>query len=325
MKCAVTGGYGFIGSNFVKYLYDNTDVDIVVIDKLTYAGSLKNISTKIQKSSRCCSVHADIATFDGSDPSSAVTTIIRNCDYVFHFAAESHVDNSISGPGVFVDTNVKGTFNLLEAARDNDVTFVHISTDEVYGDLDARDPGFREDMSLNPSSVYSATKAASDLLVKSYNTTYGMPYVITRCTNNYGPRQHVEKLLPKVITNALNDNPIPIYGDGLNVREWIHVDDHCSAIWSVKDQVVNTESVGNVWNIGSGVELANIELVKTILDIADKPHSLMHHVEDRKGHDYRYAMNSDAVRRLTDWKPKYDQENFIKGLEHTVEWYKANR
>ena len=317
MKCVVTGGYGFIGSNFVKYLYENTDDEIYIVDTMTYAASFSNIEKEIQESGRVHSIYVDIAKINCANDS--FYSKIEGCDVIYHFAAESHVDNSISGPGIFIDTNIKGTFNLLEVAKKHNIKFVHVSTDEVYGMLDTYDDPFTEKTNLDPSSVYSASKASSDLLVKAYNTTYGVDTVITRCTNNYGPRQHVEKLLPKVITNALTKKSIPVYGKGLNIREWIHVEDHCSGILAAS----TAKHKDNVFNIGSGVEITNIDLVKKVLDIIGESYTLIEYVEDRLGHDFRYAMNSDRLRKATDWKPKYDTENFVKGLELTVEWYRA--
>ena len=317
MKCAITGGYGFIGSNLVNYLYENTDDEIIIIDNLTYAADKRNISQEIQKSSRVNTLYNDIGKITDSD--TGLFQSLRDCDVIYHLAAESHVDNSITGPGVFVDTNVKGTFNLLEIARKYDIKFVHISTDEVYGALGTHDDPFTENTNLDPSSVYSASKASSDLLVKAYSTTYGVDTVITRCVNNYGPRQHVEKLLPKVITNALDCIDIPVYGQGLNIREWIHVEDHCAGILAASAASADNK----VFNIGSGVEMSNIELVKMVLDIIGESYTLIKYVEDRLGHDFRYAMNSDKLCKATGWKPTYDTENFIKGLELTVEWYRA--
>tara|TARA_R110000851_G_scaffold64829_1_gene147388 strand:+ start:7712 stop:8689 length:978 start_codon:yes stop_codon:yes gene_type:complete len=317
MKCAITGGYGFIGSNLVNYLYENTDDEIIIIDNFTYAADKQNISPEIQKSSRVNTLYNDIGKISDSDTD--LHKALKDCDVIYHLAAESHVDNSITGPGVFVDTNIRGTFNLLELARNYDIKFVHISTDEVYGALQAHDDPFTENTNLDPSSVYSASKASSDLLVKAYGTTYGVDTVITRCVNNYGPRQHVEKLLPKVITNTLRGKEIPVYGKGLNIREWIHVDDHCAGILAAS----TADAEDKVFNIGSGVEVSNIELVNMVLDIIGESAILIKYVEDRLGHDFRYAMNSDKLRNATGWKPTYDTENFINGLELTVKWYRA--
>lgn len=317
MKCVVTGGYGFIGSNFVKHLYENTDNEIYIVDTMTYAASFSNLEKEIQESDRVNSIYVDIAKIDCTNDS--FYSKIDGCEVIYHFAAESHVDNSISGPGIFIDTNIKGTFNLLEISKRHNIKFVHVSTDEVYGMLGMDDDPFTEDTNLDPSSVYSASKASSDLLVKAYNTTYDVDTVITRCTNNYGPRQHVEKLLPKVITNAFAGKPIPVYGEGLNIREWIHVEDHCTGILAAS----TAKHENKVFNIGSGVEITNIDLVKKILDIIGESYTLIEYVEDRLGHDFRYAMNSDKLREATNWNPKYDTENFIKGLELTVDWYRT--
>jgi|10_taG_2_1085330.scaffolds.fasta_scaffold00094_53 dTDP-glucose 4,6-dehydratase len=313
---AVTGGCGFIGSNFVHYLMEGTDSDVLVIDSMTYASNIDNIEDLlVATSGRCNHTSTDIRirknlehVFTGND-----------IDTIFHFAAESHVDNSIDGPEVFVDTNVKGTFNLLEMAKEHNCKFVHISTDEVYGDLQLDDPAFTENTPLDPSSVYSASKAASDMLVNSYNRTYGVHTITTRCVNNYGPRQHREKLVPKVISNALNDIPIPVYGLGENIREWIHVMDHCSGIYTAYTQ----GSSGETYNIGSGVEMTNIDLVKAILKKTGKPEDLIEFVTDRQGHDFRYAIDSTKIRNLG-WTPSYDTFNLFldEGLEETINWYK---
>tara|TARA_A100001201_G_C4091469_1_gene202249 strand:+ start:40 stop:1011 length:972 start_codon:yes stop_codon:yes gene_type:complete len=321
MSCViVTGGYGFIGSNFIKHLFDNTDDIIYNIDSLTYAADQKNIPEKIRESGRYNSIVADISQVNFIDPWNSFTTLLRKTKTIYHFAAESHVDNSITGPSIFVDTNVKGTFNLLEAAKKFDIEFVHVSTDEVYGTLGFFDDPFTEDTNIDPSSVYSASKAGSDLLVKAYSTTYGVKTTTTRCCNNYGPRQHVEKLLPKVITNALNDEKIPVYGKGENVREWIYVDDHCSGILAA--QKANKE-VHNVFNIGSDVEISNIDLVEKVLAITGKSSKLIEYVTDRPGHDLRYAMNSSKLRKASNWEPEFNYENFERGLEKTVEWYSS--
>ena len=241
----------------------------------------------------------------------------NNVSGIFHFAAESHVDNSISGPEKFIQANVVGTFNLLETLRHIEWSgrLLHVSTDEVYGALSEDGPSFTEYKILEPNNVYSATKASSDLLVRSYVKTYGIDAVTTRCCNNYGPRQHREKLLPKVISNAMNDSTIPVYGKGDNIREWIYVEDHCRAIWEVFKEGRTSE----VYNIGSGVEINNLDLVKNVLKEMGKPFSLIKFVQDRPGHDFRYSIDCRKFRGLV---PSFEFTGFDEGLKHTVEWYK---
>jgi dTDP-glucose 4,6-dehydratase len=315
MSYLVTGGCGFIGSNFAHYLLEATNEDVVVMDCMTYASDITNIEDLLVGSDRIKHVPVDIRVRNN------IGNVFETNDIsaIFHFAAESHVDNSIDGPEVFVDTNVKGTFNLLEAAKEYKCKFVHVSTDEVYGFLGLDDSPFTEKTSLDPSSVYSATKASSDMLVNSYNRTYGLHTVTTRCVNNYGPRQHREKLVPKVISNALNDEPIPVYGTGDNIREWIHVLDHCTGIYTAYTQ----GSPGETYNIGSGVEMNNIDLVKAIIKKTGSSEELIEFVTDRKGHDFRYAIDSSKLRKLG-WSPSYDSRDMFlnDGLEETINWYK---
>ena len=311
-KYIVTGGCGFIGSNFVRLLYENTDAGIVIIDKMTYAADIENIPDNMWD--RIELVTADLSSLFEFDHN----PFSEDVEAIFHFAAESHVDNSIVGPGVFVDANIKSTLNLLEIAKDHGIKFVHISTDEVYGALDHDDPSFIETQMLAPNNVYSATKVGAEMLVRAYNKTHHLETVVTRCCNNYGPRQHREKLLPKTISNALARKTIPVYGAGDNVREWIHVDDHCSAIW----HAANHGESGEVYNIGSGVEITNIEIVKQVLNITDRPESLIKFVEDRKGHDFRYSINFDKMKSIG-WTPKYGTMEMLlnHGLPETVDWY----
>jgi dTDP-glucose 4,6-dehydratase len=304
----VTGGCGFIGSNFIRYMLEKyPEYHIVNLDKLTYAGNLDNLRD-IEDSPRYTFVKGDICDKD------TVREIIPSCDIVINFAAESHVDRSITGPEPFVHTDVVGTFTLLEAARQHDTTFVQISTDEVYGSL--REGEFREDDPLKPNSPYSASKASADLLVRSYYVTYGLPVLITRSSNNFGPYQHPEKLIPKFTLNALQSKPLTIYGTGENVRDWIYVLDNCTGI----DTVVHRGSPGEVYNIGGENERTNLEITHKILEILDKPKTLMEFVEDRKGHDFRYALNTEKMRELG-WNP---QHNFEEALEKTVFWYRDN-
>jgi dTDP-glucose 4,6-dehydratase len=311
-KYIVTGGCGFIGSNFVRLLHENTDAEIVIIDKMTYAADINNIPDGMWD--RVELVTADLSSLFEFDHN----PFDGNVEAIFHFAAESHVDNSIVGPGVFVDANIKSTLNLLEIAKDQGIKFIHISTDEVYGALGKDDPSFIETQMLAPNNTYSATKTGAEMLVRAYNKTHHVETVVTRCCNNYGPRQHREKLLPKTISNALERKTIPVYGTGENVREWIHVDDHCSAIW----HAANHGESGEVYNIGSGVEITNIEIVKQVLDITDRPESLIKFVEDRKGHDFRYSINFDKMKSIG-WMPKYGTMEMLlnHGLPETVDWY----
>ena len=305
----VTGGCGFIGSNFVNMLTDTTDSNVIVLDNMTYAADENNINT-------CDRVR--VIKTDIGEQSSVLDDIFahNNVLGIFHFAAESHVDNSITGPKIFVDTNLVGTFNLLDTLRQRDWSgrFVHISTDEVYGALSEDGPSFLEGKLLEPNNVYSATKAGSDLLVRAYNKTYGLNVVTTRCCNNYGPRQDKEKLLPKVISNAINDVNIPIYGRGDQVREWIYVGDHCRAIW----EIFKLGESGEIYNIGSGMETTNLKLIKKVLSGLGKSYSLIKHVTDRLGHDFRYSIDN---RKFMDLVGDFEFTDFDEGLKRTVEWY----
>jgi len=307
-KILITGGCGFIGSNFIRYyLKRHDDVEIVNFDKLTYAGKKKNLSD-VEDDRRYSFVKGDVAVM------SQVKEVMEGIDSVVHFAAESHVDRSIIDPGIFIQTNITGTYNLLECARENGVRkLIHISTDEVYGSLGA-EGSFTENSPLLPNSPYSASKASSDLLVRSYCNTFGLPAVICRCSNNYGPYQFTEKLIPLTITNAMNDKLLPVYGDGLQSRDWIYVEDQCRAL----DAVLMSGRNGEIYNIGGNCEWANIDVVKLILDILNKPHSLIEHVKDRLGHDRRYALDSTKIKNELDWKPLVD---FQDGIERTVAWY----
>jgi dTDP-glucose 4,6-dehydratase len=314
MNIVVTGGLGFIGSHLIEVLLDKTDANIHCIDSETYAADL-NFKSKIELNERVFFYKADISKKNHIE---LISPHLNEIDYVIHLAAESHVDNSIHGPEVFVLTNVLGTFNMLEFARHKNVKrFVHVSTDEVYGSIDTLDQqAFRETTILDPSSVYSSTKASSDLIVKSYSKTYNLDICITRCCNNYGPRQNKEKLLPKLITNALANQPIPIYGEGINVREWIYVVDHCKAIISV----LNKGRAGEIYNIGSGCTVANIDLVKRVLNKLDKKEDLITFVEDRKGHDLKYEINLNKIKTEINWQSEVDF--FDKGLDLTIDYYK---
>jgi len=314
MRILVSGGAGFIGSAFVRLVIRTGAVaHLTNFDKLTYAGNLENL-TEIDRDPRYQFVRGDICDKEAVEQAFAEAAP----DAVVHFAAESHVDRSILSPEPVVETNVKGTFTLLEAARRHKIKrFVHVSTDEVYGSID--EP-FDADESypLKPSSPYSASKAGSDLLALSYFTTYKMPVLVTRASNNYGPYQFPEKLIPLMISNALEDKPLPIYGDGRQIRDWLFVDDHCRAILSV----LNKGRDGEVYNIGGSLALPNVEVVHKILAATGKPESLMKTVADRPGHDRRYALTSEKVERETGWAP---QMEFEQGLAETVAFYKDNR
>lgn len=310
MKILVTGGVGFIGSNFIEYLKNKyPDYEIINLDALTYAGSLENLK-EIQDRPGYTFIHGRI------EDEKLVDKLMLGIDVVVHFAAESHVDRSILEPKVFLTTNIIGTHTLLEAALRYKVKlFFQISTDEVYGALKlGTKKMFSEQSHLHPNSPYSASKTSAELLAQAYHTTYGLPLVISRCSNNYGPRQHPEKFIPTVILNALQDKPVPIYGDGLYVRDWIYVSDHCRAI----DIIIHKGSSGEVYNIGAGEQWANIDLAKKILKILNKPESLLTSVKDRPGHDRRYAIDSTKLQEKLGWKPEITLE---KGLTDTVQWY----
>jgi dTDP-glucose 4,6-dehydratase len=312
MKVVVTGGAGFIGSNFVHFIRKaRPDWKITVIDLLTYAGNLKNISTLLDKS------EIVFKKIDISDQN-AIDNLFQTekFDLVFNFAAESHVDRSIHSAGAFVRTNVLGTQILVDAARANKVKrFIQISTDEVYGSLGPTG-AFTETTPLDPTSPYAASKASGDLMALAAAKTHGMDLVVTRCTNNYGPYQFPEKLIPLFVTNALENKPLPLYGDGMNVRSWLHVDDHSRGILAVAEK----GRKGEVYNIGSGPdgELPNVEVTKAILKHLGKPETLVKRVEDRLAHDRRYAVDTSKIERELGWKPEI---SFAKGLAETIDWY----
>ena len=312
MKVLVTGGAGFIGSNFIKMLIDGDELHIVNLDTLTYAGNLENLST-VESSKAYTFYKADISDHE------EVCRIfeIERPEFVVNLAAESHVDRSILEPGIFVDTNIRGTMNLLEASKKYGIKrFLQVSTDEVYGSL-GKTGYFTEDTPLAPNSPYSAAKAGADLICRAYQKTFGMDIVITRCSNNYGPYQFPEKLIPLMIENARTDKELPVYGDGLNVRDWIHVDDHCRGLISV----LKNGRTGEIYNIGGKNERTNIDIVKTILEILEKDVSLIRYVKDRPGHDKRYAVNTDKINKELGWKPFVE---FSQGLKDTVQWYLDN-
>jgi len=318
----VTGGAGFIGSNFVLSTLEERDEPIVNLDKLTYAGSLRNLE-RLRGDPRHVFVQGDICDRE------LVRGLLKKYSprAIVHFAAESHVDRSISGPAPFVQTNVAGTFSLLEEARllSREIRFLHVSTDEVYGSLAPDDPAFTEETPYAPNSPYAASKAAADHLVRAYHHTYGLATVTTNCSNNYGPRQFPEKLIPLTISNALAGKPLPVYGDGRNVRDWLYVEDHCEAVRLVLER----GRVGETYNIGGGCEKQNIDVVKAICSLLDelKPRKEGRHAElislvkDRPGHDRRYAMDSSKIARELGWRPR---EDFASGLVKTVRWYLEN-
>jgi dTDP-glucose 4,6-dehydratase len=308
----VTGGCGFIGSNFIHYLLETDPaVEVVNLDSLTYAGNPANLAD-VANNPRYSFVKGDV-----TDPDAVRAALRRGVRAVLNFAAHTHVDRSIHDSAPFVRTNVLGTQVLLDAAREFNVPiYVQISTDEAYGSLGPAGK-FTEETPLAPNSPYAASKAAADLLVRSAHHTFGLPAVITRCSNNYGPYQFPEKLLPLFISNLLRDEPVPVYGDGLNVRDWIHVRDHCAAI----DRVWRDGRPGEVYNVGGGHELTNLELTHALLDVMGKPRSLIKYVKDRPGHDRRYAIDSSKIQRELGWRPVIP---FTRGLRDTVAWYKAN-
>jgi dTDP-glucose 4,6-dehydratase len=325
----VTGGAGFIGSAFVLQRLAEQRQTVIVIDKLTYAGNLESLAS-VEQDSRYRFVHGDIV--DGA----LVRRVLdeQRPQAVVHFAAESHVDRSILGPAEFIRTNIEGTFQLLEAVRGYwselpaeqqcAFRFLHVSTDEVYGSLAPTAPAFTEETPYAPNSPYSASKAASDHLVRAYHHTYGLPVLTTNCSNNYGPRQFPEKLIPLVILNALKGEPLPVYGDGQNVRDWLYVEDHCNGIRTVLDRGIP----GQTYNIGGRQEMSNLDLVQQLCAILDdlrpadrRYESLITFVKDRPGHDRRYAMDIAKIERELGWQPR---ETFVSGLRKTVEWYLSN-
>ena len=306
MRFLVTGGAGFIGCNFVRLLVNKyPDDEIVVLDKLTYAGRRENL---VEVQDQITFIHGDICSADDVEN-------VGTCDVIFNFAAETHVDRSIIGPDLFVKTDVLGTCNLLDYARKHDVSrYIQISTDEVYGSI--RDGSFSETDILDPSSPYSASKAAAEHLVHSYFKTYGLPAITTRSSNNFGPYQFPEKLIPVLILKALANQPLPIYGTGLNIRDWLYVGDNCTGI----DAVYSWGIPGEIYNIGAGNERTNIEIAKIILSILHKPDNQITFIQDRAGHDFRYSISSEKVRKLG-WKPAHSFDEAIAG---TVEWYVRN-
>ena len=308
----VTGGCGFIGSNFVHYVVNShPEVHVTVLDKLTYAGNKENIAGLPED-------RVELVVGDICDKG-LLDKLVPDHDAIVHYAAESHNDNSIANPEPFLKTNVEGTYYLLEACRKYDVRYHHVSTDEVYGDLALDDPNrFTEETPYNPSSPYSSTKAASDMLVRAWTRTYGLRTTISNCSNNYGPYQHVEKFIPRQITNILCGIKPKLYGDGLNVRDWIHTEDHSSAVWTI----LTKGEIGETYLIGADGEKNNIDVLRTILNAMGKSEDDFDWVKDRPGHDRRYAIDSSKLRRDLGWSPQHT--DFEEGLAQTIQWYKEN-
>ena len=318
----VTGGAGFIGSNFVHYVYNNfPNVHITILDKLTYAGNQNNVKSILGD-------RVELIVGDIMDKE-LVDKLASKADAIVHYAAESHNDNSLNDPSPFIYTNFVGTYTLLEAARKYDIRFHHVSTDEVYGDLPLREdlpghgelPGekFTEDTKYNPSSPYSSTKAASDLIVRAWIKSFGIKATISNCSNNYGPYQHIEKFIPRQITNILSGIKPKLYGNGKNVRDWIHTNDHSSAVWTI----LNNGKIGETYLIGANGEKNNKEVLELILKEMHMPNDFYDHVTDRAGHDLRYAIDSTKLYKELNWKPKYT--NFEEGLRQTIQWYIDNQ
>lgn len=313
MKLLVTGGAGFIGSNFIHYWLDKHIEDSIVnLDKLTYAGNLENLQA-VENNSRYKFVHGDI-----TDPE-VVNPLVYEADLVVHFAAESHVDRSILEPGVFLQTNIIGTQVLLQAALEYQTRFHHVSTDEVFGSLALNSKeSFNEKTPYDPHSPYAASKAASDHIVRAYHTTYDLPVTISNCTNNYGPWHFPEKMIPLFITNLLENRKIPVYGKGVNVRDWLYVEDHCTAI----DAILTHGKIGETYCIGGGEERDNLSVAKLLIQMLDKDDSVIEFVKDRPGHDLRYAMDHSKISKELQWQPSV---SFEQGLEKTIKWFKEHR
>lgn len=315
MKFLVTGGAGFIGSNFVHHtLRQRENSEVVVLDKLTYAGNLASLDGLAEKyGARYQFVKGDICDAD------LVDKLVRDIDVVVHYAAESHNDNSLNDPSPFLKTNVEGTFTLIQAARKYDKRFHHVSTDEVYGDLPLNTlEKFTENSPYKPSSPYSSTKASSDLLVRAWGRSFGLRYTLSNCSNNYGPRQHVEKFIPRQITEILEGRKPRLYGDGKQVRDWIHTEDHSSAVLTI----IEKGEIGNTYLIGANGEKNNLSVVREILRAFDLPEDDFEWVKDRPGHDQRYAINSTKLREKLGWRPKFT--DFHEGLLEAIKWYRKN-
>jgi dTDP-glucose 4,6-dehydratase len=312
LRLLVTGGAGFIGSNFVHHVVNHTDFHVTVLDALTYAGNKESIQSVL--GDRVEFVYGNICDAD------LVNQLVADTDVVVHFAAESHNDNSLNDPRPFLDTNIIGTFTLIEAARRHNTRFHHISTDEVYGDLELDDPErFTEHTPYNPSSPYSSTKAGSDLLVRAWIRSFGLQATISNCSNNYGPFQHIEKFIPRQITNVLSGIRPKLYGTGENVRDWIHADDHSAAVL----KIIERGRIGETYLIGADGEKSNLDVVKTILVALGEPEDAFDLVTDRPGHDMRYAIDSSKLRSELGWEPRYT--SFDEGIAATIDWYRDNR
>jgi len=307
----VTGGAGFIGSNFIRYIIKKyPQYEIINLDKLAYAGNLDNLKD-IEKNSNYTFVKGDICD------RKIVDELSKDVEVILNFAAQSHVDRSIIDASDFIRTNIEGTYNLLEAAKKHNLDrFIQIGTDECYGSID--EGSFKETSLLSPSSPYAASKAAADMVVHSYRVTFNLPTIVARSSNNFGPYQYPEKIIPLFITNALEDKPVPLYGDGMNVRDWLYVVDNCEAI----DLILHKGKEGEIYNIGGGNELRNIDLTRIVLKILGKPESLIQPVKDRPGHDRRYSLDCSKIERELDWTPRFD---FEMALEETVKWYVDNQ
>lgn len=312
MKILVTGGAGFIGSCFVRYMLNaHKDYQIINLDALTYAGNIENLDD-VKNNPNYTFVHGNICD------KKLVRELISNVDCVVNFAAESHVDRSITGPEIFIETNVQGTLNLLQASKEIGIQrYLQVSTDEVYGSL-GKTGYFYETTPISPNSPYSASKASADLLVRAYYETYKMPVLTTRCSNNYGPYQYPEKLIPFFISKLLRNEKVPVYGDGLNVRDWLYVYDHCRAI----DTVLHKGRVGEVYNVGGHNEKTNMEITSLILEAMGKDESSIEYVQDRLGHDRRYAISNDKIQSELGWSPEY---TFEQGIKITIDWYLNNQ
>ena len=314
MNLLITGGAGFIGSNFIYYIADKyKDYKIINLDLLTYAGNLDNLKN-LEDNKNYKFVKGDINDYD------LVDKIIKEnqIDMIVHLAAESHVDKSITGPDQFITTNIVGTHNLLKLAlANNKIRFHHVSTDEVFGSLSEDDPKFTEKTAYDPRSPYSASKAASDHLVRAYYHTYKLPITISNCSNNYGPYQHPEKMLPLFISNLLKDQQVPVYGDGRNIRDWLYVTDHCAAL----DLIIHQGKIGETYLIGGDREMRNIKIAKLLANKLGHSDNMIKLVKDRPGHDYRYAIDASKIKKELGWEPKV---NFEQGINKTIEWYKKN-
>lgn len=309
MKILVTGGAGFIGSNFIHYMLKKYDYKIINLDKLTYAGNLENLKS-IKNNKNYSFIKGDICD------KNLVSNILKDCDTVINFAAESHVDRSIETPEIFLQTNVQGTLNLLNCALKKGIQkFIQISTDEVYGSI--KEGYFTESTPISPNSPYSASKASADLFALAYFKTYGLPVIITRCSNNYGPYQYPEKLIPFFISRLLENKKVPLYGDGGNIRDWLYVEDHCRGI----DLALHKGKIGEVYNIGGHNEKTNLEITKIILKKLGKDENLIEFVKDRPGHDRRYAISNDKIKTELGFEPQY---SFDEGINATIEWYLKN-